>query len=633
MKNQLKNPNFYLMLLGDACLFAIALTFAYLFRFEFSLDAFFVGQLKQMLLFVLPLKLCTFFLFDLYKGMWRYTSTRDFWRLLQASATSTLILLAFIFVFYRFEGGYSRAVFVMDGGLTFLLTGGLRMMIRTLYLRKDRNGQMVFIPTAQRKRILIVGAGDAGEKILREIIENDQLSYLVVGFIDDDRKKYGRSIHGIPVLGSINGLAKIVQDEQIKEILIAIPSASGDQIRRIIEVCKVCQVAYKTLPGIGEIINGRVSVKALRDVNYEDLLGRSAVQLDMEEILGYLDGKTVLVTGCGGSIGAELCRQIVRFQPRNLILLDASEPNLFHIELELLNKLHFDRYKAILGRIQDAPLMTSLFTTYRPQVVFHAAAYKHVPMLEKNPWEAVFNNITGSRVIMETALRYEAERFVLVSTDKAVRPANVMGASKRVTELLLQTFQGGRTRFMAVRFGNVVGSSGSVIPVFRNQIEQGGPVTVTHPEVRRFFMTIPEAAQLILQAGALGQGGEIFILKMGTPVKIVDMARDLIRLSGREPDKDVKITFIGLRDGEKLYEELITVGEEIVPTTHEKIMVLRTDGHVGASPSLQEWSALLDKRLQELNEAAGRFDGPAIRRKLQEIVPEYAPAPSSPEIL
>jgi FlaA1/EpsC-like NDP-sugar epimerase len=624
MKIQLKNGHFYLMLLSDALLFAAALSLAYLFRFEFSLDAFFARQLKEMLIIVLPLKLCIFFLFGLYKGMWRYTSTGDFWRLLQASATATLLILAFILVFYRFEGGYSRAVFVMDGGLTFLLTGTLRMFIRTLYLRLDRNGQAVFIPTAQRKRILIVGAGSAGEKTLREIIENDHLPYSVVGFIDDDRKKHGRSIHGIPVLGSLNELAKLVEDKGVREILIAIPSATGDQMRRIVETCKVCQIAYKTLPGIGEIINGRVSIKALRDVNYEDLLGRSPVQLDMEEIMGCLNGKPVLVTGCGGSIGAELCRQIVRFQPQALILLDANESNLFHIELELRNKLHWDRCQAVLGRVQDEKLMTSVFQKYRPQVVFHAAAYKHVPMLEKNPWEAVFNNIIGSRVIMEMAGRYETERFVLVSTDKAVRPTSVMGASKRVTELLLYAFQQGAvTRFMAVRFGNVIGSSGSVIPVFRNQIEQGGPVTVTHPDVRRFFMTIPEAAQLILQAGAMGQGGEVFILKMGTPVKIVDMARDLIRLSGREPDTDVKITFTGLRDGEKLYEELITVGEGIVPTKHEKIMVLRADSQAVFSTSPQELSVLLDAQLKELYVAADRFDAPAIKKKMRDIVPEY----------
>ncbi|MEW6335103.1 MAG: nucleoside-diphosphate sugar epimerase/dehydratase [Thermodesulfobacteriota bacterium] len=624
MKIPFKNGHFYLMLLGDAILFAAALSLAYLFRFEFVLDDFFAGLLGESLFVIIPLKLAIFYLFGLYRGMWRYTSTGDFWRLLQASATATLLILSFIFVFFRFEGGYSRAIFVMDGGLTFLLTGGLRMFIRTFYLRMDRSGQAAAVPTAQRKRILIVGAGSAGEKTLREIIENDHLPYLVVGFIDEDRKKHGRSIHGIPVLGSLGDMARIIEAQGIREILIAIPSATGDQMRRVVEACKLCQIAYKTLPGIGEIIDGRVSIKAFRDVNYEDLLGRSPVQLDMEEITGCLSGKTVLVTGCGGSIGAELCRQILRFEPQTLILLDANESNLFHIELELRGKPHGDRCRAVLGRVQDEKLIDSVFEKYRPQVVFHAAAYKHVPMLEKNPWEAVSNNIIGSRVVMETAVQYETERFVLVSTDKAVRPTSVMGASKRVTELFLYACrQGAPTRFMAVRFGNVIGSSGSVIPVFRNQIEQGGPVTVTHPDVRRFFMTIPEAAQLILQAGAMGQGGEVFILKMGTPVKIVDMARDLIRLSGREPDRDVKIVFTGLRDGEKLYEELITVGEGIVPTKHDKIMVLRSDGQADRSASPQEPAFSLDARLKALQEAADRFDAPAIKKKLRDIVPEY----------
>ena len=625
MKMHLKNPHFYLMLLGDAILFAGALVLAYLFRFEFSLDAFFAQQLRTIWIPIILLKLGTFFLFGLYKGMWRYTSIRDFWRLLQASATSTLLIMAFIFVFYRFSGGYSRAVFLIDGGLTFLFTGGLRMAIRSFFTARERESQGTFFPAAQRKRILIVGAGAAGEKILREIIENDHLRYSVVGFIDDDRRKHGRSIHGVPVLGSLHEITRIVENHDVKEILIAIPSATGDQIRRIVTVCKACQIAYKTLPGIGEIIDGRVSIKALRDVSYEDLLGRTPVQLEMEEIRGYLNGKTVLVTGCGGSIGAELCRQIVRFHPQTLILVDANEANLFHIEMELHNELHGDRCRGVLGRIQDEKLMTAVFDKYRPHVVFHAAAYKHVPMLETNPWEAVVNNIIGSRVIMETARKHGTERFVLVSTDKAVRPTNVMGASKRVTELLLHSLQGTGTRFMAVRFGNVVGSSGSVIPVFRNQIEQGGPVTVTHPEVRRFFMTIPEAAQLILQAGGMGQGGEIFILKMGTPVKIVDMARDLIRLSGREPDTDVKIIFTGLRYGEKLYEELITVGEGIVPTKHDKIMVLRTDPPAGFPPSRQEQNALLDAQLAELSLAADRFDAPAIKQMLRAIVPEYLP--------
>src|SRR5208283_4653021 len=401
-----------------------------------------------------------------------------------------------------------------------------------------------------------------------------QLNYRVIGFIDDDPVKQKSLIHRIPVLGDIEKLPDIIKKVDVQEILIANPSASVEQIRRVVEICRSGNIPYKTLPGIGEIIDGRVSVKALRDISYEDLLGRSPVRLDVKNIYNYLDGKTVLITGCGGSIGSELCRQIIKYQPRKLILLDASESNLFSIQMEMQNENYCRNCEAILGQVQDETLMNDIFEKYKPEVVFHAAAYKHVPMLEKNPWQAVTNNIIGSRVVMETAIRHHADRFVLVSTDKAVRPTNVMGASKRVAELIMQCEQKKGTKLMAVRFGNVVGSSGSVIPLFRRQIEHGGPVTVTHPEINRFFMTIPEASQMILQAGTMGNGGEIFILRMGTPVKIADMARDLIRLSGKEPDVDIKIVFTGLRDGEKLYEELITIGEDILPTIHKKVMVL-----------------------------------------------------------
>ena len=468
-------------------------------------------------------------------------------------------------------------------------------------------------------------AGDAGEKILREILDNYQLHYQLAGFVDDDSRKQGRSIHGVPILSSVEKLPMIVENEKIEEVLIAIPSASGEQMRRIVDICKLCGVFYKTLPGIGEIIDGHVSVKVLRDVKYDDLLGRPPVFLDIGSIRNYLDGRTVLVTGCGGSIGSELCRQVIKYQPHSLILVDASEANLFHIQMELQHELYYQKYTTILGHVQDRQLMTSVFQKFRPQVVFHAAAYKHVPMLERNPWEAVTNNIAGSQVVMELAVEYGVKRFVLVSTDKAVKPANVMGASKRVAELLLQSFQGNGTKFMAVRFGNVVGSSGSVIPLFRRQIEQGGPVTVTHPDVNRYFMTIPEAAQMIIQAGAMGEGGEVFILRMGTPVKILDMARDLIRLSGKEPDKDIKIVFTGLREGEKLYEELITVGEGIVPTKHEKIMVLRSDGFSNGLKSPAELHDWLNSELKQLYDLSLRHDSPAIKRKLQEIVPEYSP--------
>jgi FlaA1/EpsC-like NDP-sugar epimerase len=416
-----------------------------------------------------------------------------------------------------------------------------------------------------------------------------------------------------------------LEKENVQEILIAIPSASGEQIRHVVEACQKCAVSYKIVPGIGELIDGRVSVKALRDISYEDLLGRPPVQLDATGIRGYLDGKTVLITGCGGSIGSELCRQVIKYQPGYLILLDSSESNLFNIQMEMQNEQYFRHCEAVLAHVQNRQLMNDIFKKYKPQVVFHAAAYKHVPMLEKNPWEAVFNNIMGSRMVMEMSLKHQVERFVLVSTDKAVRPTNVMGTSKRITELIMQSLQGNGTRFMAVRFGNVVGSSGSVIPLFRRQIEQGGPVTVTHPEINRYFMTIPEASQMILQAGAMGEGGEIFVLRMGTPVKISDMARDLIRLSGKEPDVDIKIVFTGLREGEKLYEELITVGEDILPTGHEKVMVLRSNEHSSDVQFLLKTKEKLNKAIDDLAKEAQSHDGKTIKKKLKEIVPEYTP--------
>jgi len=622
---QLKNPNFYFMILTDMVLFVLALYGSYLIRFERLSEPFPTLQIFHLLLWIVPLKLAVFFFFDLYRGMWRYTSVRDFWALARACLVSTVLIMLILLATKRFEG-YSRGVFLIDLLLTFILTGGVRMMIRSYFTSRMSSEAITQIPDKIKMiRVLIIGAGDAGEKILREILDNYTLHYDVVGFIDDDAAKQGRSIHGVPVLGNVAYLQKVLQKEDIQQILIAVPSASGDQIRRIVESCQKCNTSYKILPGIGHLIDGRVSVKLLRDISYEDLLGRSPVQLDTEGIRNYLDGKTILVTGCGGSIGSELCRQIVKYQPGRLILLDSSESNLFQIQMEMQNEYYYRHAEAVLGQVQDEVLMNSVFEKYKPEVVFHAAAYKHVPMIEKNPWQAVTNNIIGSRVLMETAMRHQVERFVVVSTDKAVRPTNVMGASKRVTELIMQCLQGNHTKFMAVRFGNVVGSSGSVIPFFRRQIEQGGPVTVTHPEVNRFFMTIPEASQMILQAGAMGEGGEIFILRMGTPVKIADMARDLIRLSGKEPDVDIKIVFTGLREGEKLYEELITAGEDILPTGHKKVMVLRSSSHLNGAGYLLEARKRLYRDIDELVEIAACHDAKGIKAKLKEIVPEFTP--------
>jgi FlaA1/EpsC-like NDP-sugar epimerase len=625
MNQQLRNKHFYYMVAGDAVLFLLAHVVAYVIRFEFAPNEKEILQCLVVLPWLVPLKIAVFFMFGLYRGMWRYTSVRDFWKLVQACLVSVLMIMAISLSVYRLEG-FSRAVYILDGGMTFLLAGGLRMAIRSYFLSRERADEQEALSGARhRKRVLIIGAGAACEKILREILDNYQLHYDVLGLLDDDPSKLGRTIHGVPVLGAVDKAPGIVASESVEEVLIAIPSAGGDSMRRVVAICKDAGVSYKTMPGIGEIIDGRVSVKELRDVRYEDLLGRRPVELDATGIQGYLEGRTVLITGCGGSIGSELCRQIVKYRPGALVLIDAGEANLFHIQMELQHETGFQKGHVILGHVQDRPLMRSVFEKFRPEVVFHAAAYKHVPLLEKNPWEAVTNNILGSRVVMELAVEYGVDRFVLVSTDKAVRPANVMGASKRVAELLLQSFQGENTKFIAVRFGNVVGSSGSVVPLFRRQIEQGGPVTVTHPDVNRYFMTIPEAAQMIMQAGAMGEGSEIFILRMGTPVKIADMARDLIRLSGKEPDRDIKIVFTGLREGEKLYEELITVGEGIVPTGHEKIMVLKSDGLFNGSSDRVRMRRWLDTEIGLLCDMALRHDSPAIKNKLREIIPEYTP--------
>lgn len=639
MLAQLKNHRFYIILAADLLIFVGAFFAAYLLRFDFNLDPFFLSQIIKLLPFLLPGKVIIFFLFGLYRGMWRYTTVNDLCRLVQATIVSMLYYIIVIFFISGFER-VPRSVFLIDGLLTVLMSGSLRLSIRFLYTTsfpRFTGLGPIFLPNRsrywkERKSFLIVGAGQAGGKMYREMLENPRFNSRAVGFLDDDRSKWGRNLHGLRVYGGVELLPKIIEQENVDEVLIALPTATGPQMRRILDICKDCKVRYRTLPEIGAIIDGKVSIKNLRDVTYEDLLRRPPVNLDNQEIIRYLQGKRVLVTGAGGSIGSELCRQITRFDPATLILIDASELNLYSIQMELQHELNFSRHRCILSRVQDQPLMDRVFSEYRPQLIFHAAAYKHVPMLENNPWEAISNNVLGSRVVMDLALKYGVGRFVLVSTDKAVRPTSVMGASKRLAELMVQSLQGNTTRFMAVRFGNVIGSSGSVLPLFRRQLEQGGPITVTHPDVTRYFMTIPEAGQLILQAGGLGEGGEIFILEMGTPVKIAQMAEELVRLSGKEPGKDLEIIFTGLREGEKLYEELITQGEGIVATRHEKIMVLRSFGWNGKKTQ-REFTRWLDRSLEDLHRIAHTHEAHAIRDKLSEILPEYVPQKNATTVL
>jgi len=616
----------------DAFLLAAAWYIAHLVRFDFAVPPKWLHLCLRTLPIVWGIKIFIFFWLDLYRGMWRYTSTADLLNIIRAATVSSLIIIAGVILTTRFVG-FSRSIFIIDWCFTILFIAGCRLGIRLFFdlLKEDEPwwsaASKLIFPLKKRrndsKNLLIIGAGDCGEKIYREIRDNARLRYNVVGFLDDDKIKRGMKIHSIPVLGEIEDVGPVTKKVRADEALIAIPSANSVQMRRIVNVCKDNAIEFKTIPGMGELINGRVTVNAIREVAYRDLLGREVIKLDEKQIGAYLQGKSVLVTGAGGSIGSELCRQICRFRPEKLVLYERAETPLYEIELEFKRNFRDVEIIAQLADVRDRSQLQKSFEATRPQVVFHAAAYKHVPMLELQPWKAIKNNIQGARNLIHMSNEFQVERFVFVSTDKAVRPVNVMGATKRVAEMLVQGQNGcdiTDTRYMIVRFGNVVGSVGSVVPLFKKQIERGGPVTVTHPEMTRYFMTIPEACQLILQAGSMGEGGEIFILDMGTPIRIDDMARDLIRLSGFEPDVDIKIEYIGLRPGEKLFEELITEGEGIIPTSHEKIMVLR-----GRECNLD----LLNGEIDELLRLSREQDAEKIKESLKEIVREYKPANSA----
>ncbi|MBW2684133.1 MAG: polysaccharide biosynthesis protein [Deltaproteobacteria bacterium] len=648
------NPRFWYILTMDIALIILAQYLAYLIRFEDGPHGAQFKQFVSLLPILLLVKLPVFYFFGLYRGMWRYTGMVDLLNITKATLLAAIILISLLLYTNRFEG-FSRSVFFLDTLFTFLLICGHRVSIRIFYSKVPGSRKLSAIEhNHPQKRLLLIGAGDAAEKIIREMHDNTGLPYTAVGLVDDDPTKISLKIHGIPVVGMIDDLNEHVKRVMAQELLIAISSASGLEMKRIVNICQDSGIPFKVLPGLGELIDGKISMKSIRDISYKDLLGRKEVHLNQEKIGSYLTGKTVLVTGAGGSIGSELCRQILHFSPKRIILFDAGEENLYSIQMELHHEYNFTDYVPVLGKVQDLALLETVFKQYKFNVVFHAAAYKHVPLIEINPWEAVYNNVLATRRIIESSIVHGVERFVLVSTDKAVRPTNVMGASKRLTELLMlshgrNTWDGSfspertkrlqetghlspgekenpthNTIFMAVRFGNVLGSSGSVIPLFKRQIERGGPVTVTHPDITRYFMSIEEAAQLILQTGAMSEGEEIFILKMGEPIKIAKMARDLIKLAGREPDTEIEIKYTGLRQGEKLYEELITEGEGIFETGHEKIMVLR--GNSTSSSDLEENLALLLKN-------ANIHSSQGIKAVLQELIPEYTPDNEKPSNL
>jgi FlaA1/EpsC-like NDP-sugar epimerase len=641
------SPKFWYIFIGDAVLLILAHYLAYTLRFEFILQDHILHQYRSILPLMLGIKLPLFYVFGLYRGMWRYTSLNDIVTILFANICSSGLVILLILFGTHFIG-FSRSVFLLDGLFSFGLIASHRMGIRYFYQHQGLGKKHEHLKTTTpHKRLLLVGSGDAADQVLRELEDNNRLPYRVVGIVDDDPQKIGMKQHGVPILGVIESIEEQARRVSAQEILITRVVINKKTMRSLVALCQRTKLPFKVLPTMGELIRGQVSIKNIREISYKDLLGREEVRLEQEKIGEYLTAKTVLITGAGGSIGSELCRQVLRFAPALIILFDASEENLYSVQMELRHEHEDVRTIAILGKVQDLRLLTSVFDRYRPNIVFHTAAYKHVPLVERNPWQAVNNNIFGTQLLMEAAILYGVERFVLVSTDKAVRPTNVMGASKRVTELLMHAYTASTwdgtlspawarigntipmptpsqdgvvrhgTRFMGVRFGNVLGSSGSVIPLFKRQIEKGGPVTVTHPDVTRYFMSAEEATQLILQSVSMGEGGEIFVLRMGEPVKIADMARELITLTGREPDSEIEIRYVGLRAGEKLYEELITEGEGIVETHHEKIMVLRGEESMSGQ-ALQEHLELLATQARNL-------DSHAIKNTLKKIVPEYLP--------
>ncbi|HEY6605264.1 MAG TPA: nucleoside-diphosphate sugar epimerase/dehydratase [Gaiellaceae bacterium] len=584
-------------LLADAGLIALAWWLAFWLRFDKGVPPPYHRLMMDTILVVIAIKLAVFIVFGFYNRWWRYVSTRDMWGAARGVTVACLVTDLVVYFAHPVKGfPLPRSVAVIDWLLLLAFVAGTRLIARSMI---ERPGAASLI--ARGKEVIIVGAGDAAQLVIREMLKAPALGYTPIGLIDDDPRKKNLRLHGIRVLGTTHDLRRILRDNPPDEVLIAIPSASGGTRQRVVEIAQDAGVPVKTLPGLYELISGDLNLTGqIRPVQVEDVLGREPVEVDVRSIAQYLAGETVLVSGSGGSIGAELCRQIARVEPTRLILVEQSESGLFDIERELVDERGFSAVAPVLGDCGDRAKMSQVFERYRPTVVFHAAAYKHVALLEANPLEAVRNNTLATRVLADVAVEYGARRFVLVSTDKAANPKNLLGQSKALCEWIVEAYghrEEIKTRFVAVRFGNVLNSSGSVIPIFRRQIAKGGPVTVTHPEMTRFFMTIPEAVSLIVQAGAIGGRGQVYVLDMGEPVKILDVARNMIRLSGKAREGEIPITFVGVRPGEKLHEELWTEGETVGPTSHPKIL------RAARPPIDVEW---LDHELEELGRMVSR---------------------------
>lgn len=603
-------PRLFVKFFIDTAFSAASAWGAYALRLGLPLPVLYHRSVFVYILFSTLLKGILAFFARFANQSWRNIGVRDLLQLGQTSALFCLLASSMAFLsgdYYRIP----RSIPLIDAMLSLLCWGGARLAIR-LFLE----GHIRSRSKGQNKRVLVVGAGDAGTMIVREMLRHPEAELVPIGFLDDDPAKKGETFLGLPVFGGIKTLSSTAKKCAVDEILIAIPSALGSVIRSVLEEASAVNVPARIIPGIWEVLSGKVSISSIRDVEVEDLLNRAPVYLDLDEIAGYLSNRTVLVTGAGGSIGSEIVRQILPFRPKHLVLLGRGENSLFQLEQELTSSFHFHYpfFSVIVGDVRNKDRMMRVFERFRPQVVFHAASHKHVPLMEDNPEEAILNNVFGAVNLTELALAYSTKVFVNISTDKAVNPTSVMGASKRVAEMVVRTAAAKTDEgnsFVSVRFGNVLGSRGSVIPTFKEQIRRGGPITITHPDMTRYFMTIPEAAQLVLQAGGMKRNGSVFVLDMGEPVKIVDLAEDLIRLSGFVPGEDIEIVFSGVRPGEKLFEELLTTEEGTESSRFQKIFMAKSNNIPGNFSEL----------LEELRAAAQEENSSEIRRILKKMIP------------
>ncbi len=595
----------------DAVLIAAAWTLAWLLRFDQGRPVYYDHYLDwQIIAIVVGIQLTVFALAGFYNRWWRYVSTRDMWSALRGVALASLATFLIFTLFEFHPARVPKGVWFIDLIVCLAFIAGSRLLARTL-IERPLPGQVV----ARGKEAIVVGAGDAAQLVIKEMLRNPALGYTPIGIVDDDPRKRNLRLHGIRVLGTTADLPSLIRDRRPDEVLIAMPSASGEVRGQVVEAARVAGLPVKTLPGLAELVSGDSGLATqLRPVEVEDVLGREPVEVDLDAIAGYVSGEVVMVTGAGGSIGSELCRQLSRLGPLRLVLVDSSEPALFEIDRELARERDFRDGVPVVADVKDGVRVRQIFESYRPGLIFHAAAYKHVAMMEANPLEAVRNNTLGTRTVADAAVEFGAKRFVLVSTDKAANPQTVMGQSKALCEWIVETWghrPGVPTRFVAVRFGNVLGSSGSVIPIFRRQIARGGPVTVTHPEMTRFFMTIPEAVQLVVQAGAIAERGQVYVLDMGEPVRIMDLAENMIRLSGKEPGTEIPIQVIGPAPGEKLHEVLIGDGEDVSASPHPKIQ------RIERPPVDARWLA---GELSVLERLVGDGDPAALVAELRRIV-------------